>query len=80
MIRISVGSRPALAGKGRFVGRRILKIPVWVVFDNHDVELDTNGVDVFAALDTEGSGSRILADSALGVSSTRIKHHTRGLT
>lgn len=75
-----VGSRPALAGKGSFVSRWILKVPVWVVFDNYDVELDTNGVYVFAALDTESSGSRILADSAAGVSSIRIKYHIWDLT
>ena len=56
-------------GKGRLISRRILEIPVWVVFDNYDVELDTNGVNIFAALDTKGSGSRILADSALRMSS-----------
>lgn len=59
---MSIGSRPTSVGKGRLVSRRILEIPVWVVFDNHHVELDTNCVNVFAALDTEGSRSRILAD------------------
>ncbi len=77
---MSVGSRPTSVGKGRLISRRILEIPVWVVFDDYDVELDTNGVNVFAALNTKGSGRRILTDSALGVSSISIRYHTRRLT
>ena len=77
---MSVGSRPTSVGKGRLISRRILEIPVWVVFDDHDVELDTNSVNVFAALNTKGSGSRILTDSALGVSPISIKYYTRRLT
>lgn len=69
MIRSSVGGRPTSVGKGRLLGRRILEVPVRVIFDDHNVELDTKGVNVFAALDTEGSGSRVLADSTLMVSS-----------
>lgn len=65
---MSVGSRPTSVGERRFAGRRILEIPVWVVFDDYDVKFDTNGVDVLTALDTEGPGSRILTDSALPVS------------
>ena len=67
---MSTGSRPTSVGKRRLISRRILEIPVWVVFDDYDIKLDTKGVNVFATWDTEGSGSWILADSALGVSST----------
>ena len=58
----------ALVGEGRLVSRRILEVPIGVIFDNNDVEFDTNSVNVFAALDTKGSRSRILAYTALGVS------------
>lgn len=66
---MSVGSRPTSVGKGRLISRRILEIPVGVVFDDYDIELDTNGVNVFAASNTKGSGSGILADAALAISS-----------
>ena len=77
---MSVGSRPTSVSKGRLISRRILEIPVWVVFNDYNVEFDTNGVNVFAALNTKGSGSRILTDSALGVSLISIRYHTRRLT
>lgn len=76
----SVVSRPILVGNGRFIGRRILEIPVWVIFDDDNVKFHTNGVNGFAALNAEGSRCGILADSGLGVSSVLIEYHRSGLT
>ena len=77
---MSDGRRPTLVGKRRVISRRILEIPVWVIFNNYDIESDTNSVNVFPALDAEGSRSRILADPALGVSSKKNWYRTWGLT
>jgi hypothetical protein len=40
-----------------------LEIPVWIVFNDEDVVLDTKSIDFFAALNGEDSAGWVLADS-----------------
>ena len=51
------------------VGGRILEVPVRVVFNDDDVEFDTNGIYFFAALNAQGSTRGVLTDARLNVSS-----------
>ena len=40
-----------------------MQVPVWIVFDDDYIILDTESIYVFASLDAKGAGGRILADS-----------------
>lgn len=51
------------------VGGRILEIPVRIIFNNDDVELDTNGIYLFAALNAQRSTCGVLTNARLNVSS-----------
>ena len=51
------------------VSRRILEVPVRVVFDDYDVELNTNGIYFFAALNAQCSTRGVLANAIPNVSS-----------
>lgn len=74
VIWLSIVSTPILVGNGRLISRRILEIPVWVIFDDDHVKFNTNGVNGFAALNAEGSRCGILTDSGLRVSSVLIEY------
>ena len=37
------------------VARRILEVPIWIIFDDDDVVFDADGVYIFAALDAQGA-------------------------
>ena len=56
-----------MAGAG-WVSGGILEIPVWIVFDNYDIELDADGIDLFTTLDAKCSSRRILTNANSGVS------------
>ncbi len=51
------------------VSGRILEVPVRVVFDDYDIELNTNGIYFFAALNAQCSTGRVLANAINNVSS-----------
>lgn len=58
-----IGVRPR-----QLVCRGILEVPIWVVFNDYDIEFDTYSIDVFAALDTKETTSRVLANAMSTVS------------
>lgn len=51
------------------VGGRILEVPVGVVFNDDDVEFDTNGIYFFAPLNAQCSTRGVLTNARLNVSS-----------
>lgn len=51
------------------VGGRILEVPVRVVFNDYNVEFNTDGVYFFAALNAQCSTRGVLANARLNVSS-----------
>ena len=69
VIWLSVVSRPILGGDGRLISRRILEIPVWVIFDDDNIKLHTNGVNGLTAFNAKGPRCGILANPGLRVSS-----------
>ena len=73
MVVVSGGGL-ALRLKRGVVGGRVLKIPVWVVFNDYDVIFAAYCVDIFASLYAQCSRGWVLADSGFGVSgSTAIR-------
>lgn len=53
---------------------RVLKVPIWLVFDNDDIVFAAKGVDILTALDGQCSTSRILSNAG---DSVRKRNVTR---